>query len=87
MELDPIGLAGTALLLLTTAGGAWRLIAVSIARVRDDLSAYKLHVAETYVTKKGLQEQTAQIMSAIRSVADSVEQLNQRIDRLLEKRV
>ena len=46
---------------------------------REELAEYKTHVAETFVTKKGLREQTDQILGAING-------LNDRIDRILENR-
>ena len=52
--------------------------------VRDELSAHKLHVAETYVTKAGMQEQTMQVMKAIDGVAGKIDHLNGRIDSLMK---
>ena len=51
---------------------------------RDELAAHKLHIAETYVTKAGLQEQTSQIMRAIEGVGTRIEALNGRLDRAFE---
>lgn len=53
---------------------------------RQDLASFKTHVAETYVTKEGMHEQTAEIMQAIRGVGGSVDRLNERIDRVIEQR-
>jgi hypothetical protein len=53
---------------------------------REELAEYKTHVAETYVTKAGMQEQTAQIISAVNGVKSDVSGLNERIDRILENR-
>jgi len=55
-----------------------------IGKVRDDLAAHKLHTAETYVTKQGLNEQTTQIMKAIDGVGDRLDGVNQRLDRVFE---
>ncbi|RWN51371.1 MAG: hypothetical protein EOS04_24165 [Mesorhizobium sp.] len=62
----------------------WRWGAL-IGKVRDDLAAHKLHVAEHYVTKTGLAEQTTQIMKAIDGVADRLDGVNQRLDRVFEQ--
>lgn len=51
-------------------------------RARDGLAAHKLHVAEHYVPKAGMQDQTAQITKTIDSVGDRVDGVNQRFDRL-----
>lgn len=56
------------------------------ALAREELAEYKTHVAETYVTKAGMQEQTSQIISAINAVKSDVNGLNERIDRILESR-
>jgi predicted nucleic acid-binding Zn-ribbon protein len=53
-------------------------------KVRDDLAAHKLHVAETYTTKAGMLEQTAAIMKAIDSVGDKIDRTNERLDRVFE---
>jgi hypothetical protein len=52
----------------------------------DALSAHRLHVAETYVSKAGMREQTEQIMDAIKGVADRLGQINERMDRWTESR-
>lgn len=49
------------------------------------LSAHKLHVAETYVTKAGMHEQTSQLMVAVRDVGDDVRSINERIDKLVAR--
>jgi len=59
---------------------------VAAATVRQDFALYQRHVAETYVTKAGLHEQTAQIMNAIHDVGASVDRLNERVDRVIEVR-
>ncbi|MDO3431206.1 hypothetical protein QWJ46_00765 [Rhizobium sp. CBN3] len=53
-------------------------------KVSNDLAAHKLHVAESYVTKAGMQEQTSQIMKAIEGVGNRIDGLNERLDRLYE---
>lgn len=58
--------------------------ALEAASVRADLAAHKLHTAEVYVTKAGMQEQTGQIMRAIEGVGNRLDGLNDRLDRLYE---
>lgn len=48
------------------------------------LADYKLHVAETYVTKQGMSEQTDRIMKAINDVGNRVDGLGSRLDRFYE---
>jgi hypothetical protein len=50
------------------------------------LSEHKLHVAETYATKAGMQEQTAQIMRAIEGVVGRIDGVHERLDRVFEQR-
>lgn len=79
-----LALAGF-LLTVTISGGTalWKLWSM-IGDSRAELAAYKLHVAETYVTKAGLSEQTAQMMKAIDGIGDRIDGLNQRMDRFIE---
>ena len=56
------------------------------ALTRQELADHKLHTAETYVTKAGMQEQTAQIMRAIEGVGNRIDGLGERLDRLYEAR-
>lgn len=51
---------------------------------KAELADHKLHVAEKYVTKEGMSEQTERIMNAISDVGARVEGLGPRIDRLYE---
>lgn len=53
---------------------------------KRELAAHKLHVAETYVTKAGLNEQTNQILKSIEGVGSRIDGLHERIDRVLEQR-
>lgn len=74
------------LAILAAAGGIyWRWGAV-ISKIRDELAAHKLHVAETYVTKAGMQEQTTQIMKAIEGVGNRIDGLHERLDRAFESK-
>lgn len=52
--------------------------------VRAELSDYKLHVAETFVTKQGQREQTETMLVAINGIRTDIKGLNDRIDRLFE---
>ena len=56
----------------------------------SQLSEHKVHVAETYVTKQGMHEQTQQLMQALTKLGDSFDrsigQVNQRLDRVIEQR-
>jgi uncharacterized protein YqeY len=51
---------------------------------REELAAHKRHVAETYVTKQRLTEQTAQLMKAIDSVGSKIDHMTGRIDGLVQ---
>ncbi len=61
-----------------------QLAATKTDILADNLASLRLHVAETYVSKSGLREQTEQIMGAIKDVAGSLAHLNERIDRVIE---
>jgi hypothetical protein len=58
--------------------------ATEAASVRADLAAHKLHTAETYATKQGMQEQTSQLLRAIEGVSNRIEGMNERLDRAFE---
>ena len=53
---------------------------------RQELADHKLHTAETYVTKAGMSEQTAQIMKALDSVGAKIDRTNERLDSLMQPR-
>lgn len=55
-------------------------------KASTDLAEFKLRVAETYVTRAGMQEQTSQIMRAIESVAHRIDGLTERIDNIMASR-
>lgn len=77
-------------------GAGWRVwsrvedkVKVAEGKADDasrDLAAHRLHVAETYVTKAGMSEQTAQIMKAIDSVGAKIDRTNERLDSLMQPR-
>lgn len=54
---------------------------------RQELSEHKLHVSETYATKAGMQEQTAQLLRAIEGVGNRIDGLHERLDRAFERPV
>lgn len=66
--------------------GVWKYVDGKIGAVRDELAAHRLHVAESYVTKAGMQEQTAQIMRAIEGVGNRIDAFGERLDRVFESR-
>ncbi|WP_245272478.1 hypothetical protein [Mesorhizobium sp. LSHC414A00] len=49
------------------------------------LAAHKLHAAETFATKAGMQEQTAQLLRAIEGVGNRIDGLHERLDRAFER--
>ncbi len=55
-------------------------------KTRDDFVAYQLHVAEHYVTKVSMQEQTRQVMGAIQTVGTRIDSLIERVDRFYENK-
>lgn len=52
---------------------------------REELHQHKLVVAENYVSKQGLREQTEQIMAALGGLGEQIRGMNGRIDRMLER--
>lgn len=77
--------------LLGTVFGVWWRIegktkeaAAKGEKAVEDLAAYKLHAAETFATKAGMQEQTTQIMRAIESVGNRIDGVHERLDRMYE---
>lgn len=52
--------------------------------LQSALHEHRLHVAETYVSKSGMREQTEQIMRAIKDVGGQIGNLNERLDRVVE---
>lgn len=70
--------------LLGFVAGIWWRIEGKYNKVTDDLSAHKLHVAETYITKQGMREATESIMEAISGVKTAVDHMTLRVDRIVE---
>ncbi|MBB6299890.1 hypothetical protein [Rhizobium leucaenae] len=54
-------------------------------KAEADLAAHKLHAAETFATKAGMQEQTAQLLRAIEGVGNRIDGLHERLDRAFER--
>lgn len=48
-----------------------------------EFAAYRTHVAETYVTKEGLREQTRQLLDALGELKSGIGHINDRIDQVL----
>ncbi len=69
-------------------GGVWwRLqnqVSTNRAEHEKELAAYKLYVAEHYVSKQGHRETMDQVMDAITSVKQAIDGTNLRIDRMWE---
>lgn len=58
--------------------------AVNLASLaRSDLADYKLHAAETFATKAGMQEQTTQLLRAIEGVGNRIDHIGERIDNII----
>jgi hypothetical protein len=53
-------------------------------KVERELAAYKLHVAESYVTKSGMKELKDEILGAVSGIRDDVRHLATRIDTMHE---
>lgn len=54
------------------------------AAVRAELSAHRLHCAETFITKQGMRESTEALMDAIHGVKTAVDHMTVRVDRIVE---
>lgn len=55
------------------------------ALAREELAAHKLHVAQQYVTKEGMQEQTEHLLKAIEGIGNKLDRTNERLDRVFEQ--
>lgn len=55
-------------------------------KAQSELASHRLHVAETYVTKAGMSEQTAQILKSIEGLGGRIDSLHERLDRAFETR-
>ena len=65
---------------------AAQLAAMKADVLASSLAEHRLHVAEVYVSKQGLREQTEQIMAAIKGVSDTLAHVTERLDRVIEGR-
>ncbi|RVO41376.1 hypothetical protein CN093_08950 [Sinorhizobium meliloti] len=54
-------------------------------KAQTDLASFQTRVAETYATKAGMQEQTAQLLRAIEGVGNRIDGLHERLDRAFER--
>lgn len=63
--------------------GVWWRVEGMIRKNTDDLAAHRLHVAETYVTKAGMTEQTNQLIKAIDAVSSKIDHMSGRIDGMI----
>ena len=61
---------------------ATKELEMKVDTTTQELAAVRLHTAETFVTKAGMSEQTAQIMAAINGVSGKLDHLGGRIDAL-----
>ncbi|RUM99045.1 hypothetical protein EET67_05250 [Pseudaminobacter arsenicus] len=85
MTVELMGAIGFLVMLAGALFGQYKWWSGSIGKVRDDLAAHKLHVAESYVTKAGMSEQTAQIMKAIEGIGNRIDGISERLDRAFER--
>jgi hypothetical protein len=53
-------------------------------KVASDLASFRVHAAETFATKQGMQEQTSQLLRAIEGVGNRIDGMNERLDRAFE---
>jgi hypothetical protein len=65
--------------------------AATVASAKADITSaalneHKLHVAETYLTKAGLREQMEPLFDAVKGVSGQVQNMNERLDRVIEGR-
>lgn len=86
IEITPwFQIVGVLVSIAVVVGGVWwRLqnqITTNLAYAEKELAAYKLHVAETFVTKQGLNEQTDRLMRAIEGLGVKIDRTNERMDQ------
>lgn len=87
-----MAVVGFILMLFGAVFAVWRYIDGKLVSLRSSqevaalaLQEHRLHVAETYATKAGMQEQTAQLLRAIEGVGNRIDGLHERLDRAFEK--
>ena len=86
IEITPwFQIVGVLVSIAVVVGGVWwRLqnqITTNLAYAEKELAAYKLHVAESFVTKQGLNEQTDRLMRAIEGLGVKIDRTNERMDQ------
>ena len=62
----------------------WWFLQRQITEGTKELDRYKLHVAESYVTKVGLKEIKDELLGAVTGIRDDVRHLATRIDNMHE---
>jgi hypothetical protein len=55
-------------------------------KAQRDLASFRERAAETYATKAGMQEQTAQLLRAIESLGNRIDHIGERIDSIIMQR-
>lgn len=83
---DLLKLLGFLIAFAGAVGGIYWRFSSAIADVRAELAAHKLHAAEVFATKAGMQEQTAQLLRAIEGIGNRIDSISERIDRAFESR-
>ncbi|OIN06157.1 hypothetical protein BFS86_19835 [Shewanella algae] len=75
----------TLVLVIGALGGLWwRLqsqISTNQASADKKLYEFKIHIAEMYITKAGMTEQTDRMMKAIEGLGAKIDRTNERIDQ------
>lgn len=86
-----MGAIGFALTLAYAMWFAWGRVETKVKGVEDKadkalerLAQHQLHIAETYATKAGMSEQTAQIMKALDAVGAKIDYTNGRLDSFMQ---
>jgi len=83
---DLLKLLGFLIAFAGAVGGIYWRFSSAISDVRAEVAAHKLHAAETFATKAGMQEQTAQLLRAIEGIGNRIDSISERIDRAFETR-
>lgn len=84
-EIPWVQVAGLLFSIAVVIGGVWwRLqnqITTNKGMADADLFKFKIHIAEHYVTKAGMTEQTDRLMRAIEGLGEKIDRTNERIDQ------
>lgn len=86
IEITPwFQIVGVLVSIAVVVGGVWwRLqnqITTNLAAQDRQLYEFKIHIAEMYVTKTGLTEQTDRLMRAIEGLGVKIDRTNERMDQ------